>query len=71
MGGRIRKRRTHSWPTRLPPISEVLDRYAESALVSAIRLRRYWIMQGDSPERAREGSEASYRDDGIFRRPHL
>ena len=54
MGGRIRKRRTHSWPTRLPPISEVLDRYAESALVSAIRLRRYWIMQGDSPERATE-----------------
>jgi len=50
----VSKRRTHGWPGRLPPISGILDRYAESALVSAIRLRRYWIMQGDSPERATE-----------------
>lgn len=50
----VSKRRTHGWPGRLPPISEILDRYAESALISAIRLRRYWIMQGDSPERATE-----------------
>ncbi|RLE92228.1 MAG: hypothetical protein DRN04_10855 [Thermoprotei archaeon] len=54
MGIKDRRKRTHGWPTRLPPLSEVVDRYAESALVSAIRLRRYWIAQGDSPERATE-----------------
>ncbi|RLF01440.1 MAG: hypothetical protein DRK00_11460 [Thermoprotei archaeon] len=54
MGIKDKRKRTHGWPTRLPPISEVVDRYAESALVSAIRLRRYWMSQGDSPERATE-----------------
>jgi len=54
MGPKIKRKRTHGWPARLPPISEIVDRYAESALVSAIRLRRYWIAQGDSPERATE-----------------
>jgi len=54
MGIRAKRRRTHGWPARLPPVSEIVDRYAESALVSAIRLRRYWMAQGDSPERATE-----------------
>ena len=35
-------------------IQEVVDRYAESALISAIRLRRYWISQGDNPQKATE-----------------
>ena len=54
MGVRVKRRRTHGWPARIPPLSEVVDRYAESALISAIRLRRYWMAQGDSPERATE-----------------
>jgi len=33
---------------------EWVDRYAESALISAIRLRRYWLSQGDSEDAAIE-----------------
>jgi len=33
---------------------EWVNRYAESALISAIRLRRYWISQGDSEDVAVE-----------------
>ena len=39
---------------RVLPLEEAADRYAESALISAIRLRRYWISQGDDPIRATE-----------------
>ncbi len=31
---------------------EIVNRYAESALISAIRLRRYWISQGNSENEA-------------------
>jgi type IV pilus biogenesis protein CpaD/CtpE len=31
---------------------EMVYRYAESALISAVRLRRYWISQGFSEEEA-------------------
>jgi hypothetical protein len=31
-------------------MKEITDRYAESALVSAIRLRRYWLSQGKSED---------------------
>ena len=31
---------------------EVVNRYAESALISAIRLRRYWLSQGFSEDEA-------------------
>ena len=27
-------------------LEEIVNRYAESALISAVRLRRYWISQG-------------------------
>ena len=37
---------------KVKPLEEVVNRYAESALISAVRLRRYWISQGDSEERA-------------------
>jgi hypothetical protein len=33
-------------------VEEYMDRYAESALISAIRLRRYWIKQGYSDDEA-------------------
>lgn len=32
----------------------IVDRYAESALVSAIRLRRYWLSQGKAEDVATE-----------------
>jgi len=35
---------------KVKPMEELVDRYAESALISAIRLRRYWLSQGDSEE---------------------
>jgi phage baseplate assembly protein gpV len=35
-------------------IEEAVNRYAESALVSAVRLRRYWLSQGVSGEIAVE-----------------
>lgn len=31
---------------------EIFDRYAESALISAVRLRRYWLSQGLSEDEA-------------------
>ena len=31
--------------SKLVSTEELLDRYAESALVSAVRLRRYWLSQ--------------------------
>jgi len=34
------------------PLEEVVNRYAESALISAIRLRRYWLSQGLTEEEA-------------------
>ena len=34
------------------PVKEVVNRYAESALISAIRLRRYWLSQGLSEDEA-------------------
>jgi len=37
---------------KVKPLEEVVNRYAESALISAVRLRRYWMSQGDSEERA-------------------
>lgn len=37
---------------RVKPLEEVVNRYAESALISAVRLRRYWMSQGDSEKRA-------------------
>jgi hypothetical protein len=33
-------------------VEEIVNRYAESALISAVRLRRYWISQGLSEEEA-------------------
>jgi hypothetical protein len=33
-------------------MEEYLNRYAESALISAIRLRRYWMSQGCSEKEA-------------------
>lgn len=33
-------------------VEEYMDRYAESALISAIRLRRYWVKQGYSNDEA-------------------
>jgi len=33
-------------------IKEIVNRYAESALISAIRLRRYWLSQGLSEDEA-------------------
>lgn len=37
---------------RVKPIKEIVNRYAESALISAIRLRRYWLSQGLSEDEA-------------------
>ena len=37
---------------RMKPIKEIVNRYAESALISAIRLRRYWLSQGLSEDEA-------------------
>lgn len=36
------------------PLEEAVNRYAESALVSAVRLRRYWLSQGLSNSEAIE-----------------
>ena len=36
------------------PFKEAINRYAESALISAVRLRRYWMSQGDSEDKAIE-----------------
>lgn len=33
-------------------VEKIANRYAESALISAVRLRRYWISQGLSEEEA-------------------
>jgi hypothetical protein len=33
-------------------MEEIINKYAESALISAIKLRRYWITQGLSDEEA-------------------
>ncbi len=35
-------------------VDEYVDRYAESALISAVRLRRYWTSQGLSEDQAIE-----------------
>lgn len=35
-------------------LEEAVNRYAESALVSAVRLRRYWLSQGVSNDLAVE-----------------
>jgi hypothetical protein len=37
---------------KVKPLQEAITRYAESALISAIRLRRYWKSQGLSEEEA-------------------
>jgi len=37
---------------KVKPIKEIVNRYAESALISAIRLRRYWLSQGLSEDEA-------------------
>lgn len=34
------------------PLDKVVNRHAESALISAIRLRRYWLSQGLSEDEA-------------------
>lgn len=39
---------------KIKPIKEIINRYAESALISAIRLRRHWISQGFSEKEAIE-----------------
>jgi len=31
-------------------LEEYINRYAESAVISAVRLRRYWLSQGDSED---------------------
>ncbi len=31
---------------KVKPLHEAVNRYAESALISAVRLRRYWLSQG-------------------------
>jgi hypothetical protein len=36
------------------PLEEAVYRYAESALISAVRLRRYWMSQGLSEDKAIE-----------------
>ena len=37
---------------KVKPAHEVVNRYAESALISAVRLRRYWLSQGLSEDEA-------------------
>ena len=37
---------------KVKPVHEVINRYAESALISAIRLRRYWLSQGLTEDEA-------------------
>ena len=39
---------------RIVSIEEAVNRYAESALISAVRLRRYWMSQGDTEDKAVE-----------------
>lgn len=39
---------------KLKSIDEMVDRYAESALISAVRLRRYWLSQGRPEDEAIE-----------------
>jgi hypothetical protein len=37
---------------KVKPLHETVNRYAESTLISAIRLRRYWLSQGLSEDDA-------------------
>jgi hypothetical protein len=37
---------------RVISLEEAVDRYAESSAISAVRLYRYWISQGNSREEA-------------------
>ncbi|MEM3419015.1 MAG: hypothetical protein QXL51_05360 [Candidatus Aenigmatarchaeota archaeon] len=37
---------------RVKPPKDVINKHVESALISAIRLRRYWISQGNSEDEA-------------------
>ena len=37
---------------KIKPLEEITRRYAESALVSAVRLRRHWMSQGLSEKEA-------------------
>lgn len=46
----MRKRRK----TKIISVEECVNRYAESALISAVRLRRYWLSRGESEEKAIE-----------------
>ncbi len=39
---------------KVKSVEEAVNRYAESALVSAVRLRRYWLSQGNSESEAVE-----------------
>jgi hypothetical protein len=39
---------------KVKSLDEIVSRYAESALISAVRLRRYWISQGLSEDEAIE-----------------
>lgn len=39
---------------KVKSLEEAAERYAESALISAIRLRRYWLSQGNSEKAAVE-----------------
>ena len=37
---------------KVTPLEEAVNRYAESALISAVRLRRYWLSQGLTEDQA-------------------
>ena len=46
------RRKKHN--INIVPLEEAINRYAESALISAVRLRRYWMSQGDPEDKAIE-----------------
>lgn len=47
-----KKRNEEKRSIRIVSPEEATNRYAESALISAVRLRRYWLSQGFSEEEA-------------------
>jgi len=48
----MKRTRVHGRKTRIIPPEEAVDRFAESSAISAVRLYRYWISQGNSREEA-------------------
>jgi predicted glycoside hydrolase/deacetylase ChbG (UPF0249 family) len=48
----VGKTRTHGRSTRVIPLEEAVDRFAESSAISAVRLYRYWVSQGNSRDEA-------------------